>query len=114
MILHRILTQRFVYHFQSPPFVKFPTVPVRSVFACPPFFVFVSFFAPLLQISLGRISAGTFPAGLSPSEAAAAGGVQEMTKVWVGWVMGITPVRHARSCSLSLEALEGWRSPGPT
>ena len=22
--------------------------------------------------------------------------------MWVGWVMGITPVRHARSCSLSL------------
>ena len=36
---------------------------------------------------------------LAVAEATAAGGVQEMTKVWVGWVMGITPVRHARSCS---------------
>ena len=62
--------------------------------------IFRLLYRPLLHhIFLGRISAGTFPAGLSPSEAAAAGGVQEMTKVWVGWVMGITPARRARSCS---------------
>ena len=38
MILHRILTQRFVYHFQSRPFVQYPSIPVRSDFTCPAYF----------------------------------------------------------------------------
>ena len=48
-----------------------------------------------------HIGARSFPSGLSPpSELAAAGLVQEMTRVWYGRMMGLSSVRRMRSCSL--------------